>query len=333
MIFKSFEFKKIDIKNHNFYLFYGENDGLKRELINENFKKIFKDNVSYYEENYILQNLTNFFDEILTKSFFENEKIIIISDASNKIIDTIQELIEKKIDDIYIILLSNKLDKKSKLRSLFEKDKKLICVPFYSDNYQSLFYIVSNFFKKRNISVSQEILNIMIDRANGERQNLLNELEKIESFLIGKTKIILEDILKLTNMSKNSNHSELVDYCLAKNEKKLLSFINENHFSNEDTIIIIRMFLSKAKRLLKINNEVDLKNNIDAVITTFKPPIFWKDKDTVKQQAINYSTKNTELLIRDINKTELQIKKNYNNSINILLDFMLQESKQINSKI
>ncbi len=333
MILKSFEFKKINIKNYNFYLFYGENDGLKRDLVNENFKKTFKDNVSYYEENYILQNQTNFFDEILTKSFFEDEKLIIISETSNKIINTIQELIEKKINDIYLILLSGKLDKKSKLRSLFEKDKKLICVPFYSDNYQSLFYIVSNFFKKKKIPVSQEILNIIIDRANGERQSLQNELKKIESFLIDKKKIILEDILKLTNMSENANYSELVDYCLAKNEKKLLNFINENHFSNEDTIIIIRTFLYKAKRLLKINNEINSKKNIDEVITTFKPPIFWKDKATVRQQAINYSTKRTELLIRDINKTELQIKKNYNNSINILLDFMLKESKQINNKI
>ena len=326
MIFKSFEFKKINIRKHNLYLFYGENDGLKKELINENFKKIFENNVSYYEENYILQNQSNFFDEILTKSFFENEKLIIISDARNKIIDTIQELIEKKIKDIYVILLSDKLDKKSKLRSLFEKDKQLICIPFYSDNYKSLFYIINNFFKKKNIPISQEILNIVIDKANGERQNLQNELKKIESFLIGKKKINLGDILKLTNMSENLNFSELADYCLAKNEKKLLNFINENHFSNEDTIIIIRTFLSKAKRLLKINNEINIRKNIDEVITTFNPPIFWKDKDLVKQQAINYSIESTQLLIRDINETELQIKKNYNNSINILLDFILKET-------
>ena len=333
MIFRSFEFKKIEVKKYNFYLFYGENEGLKKELIDNNFKKTFQNSIYSYEENLILQNQKNFFDEILTKSFFETEKLIIISEASNKIIDIIEELIEKKIQDIYIILLAYKLDKKSKLRSLFEKDKKLICVPFYSDNYQSLFYIADNFFKKKNIPVSQEILNTLINRANGDRQNLQNEINKIESFLISKKKVILEDILKLTNMSENNNFSELVDYCLAKNEKKLLSIINENHFSSEDSILIIRTFLSKAKRLSKINNEMKSGKNIDKVITFLKPPIFWKDKELVKQQIRNYSAQQTELLIKSINQTELEIKKNYNNSLNILLNFMLNEGKQINNEI
>ena len=333
MIFKSFEFKQIEVKKYNFYLFYGENEGLKKELISNNFKKKFKNNTYNYEESLILQNQKNFFDEILTKSFFETEKLIIISETSNKIINLIEELIEKKLQDTYIILLANKLDKKSKLRSLFEKDKKLVCIPFYSDNYQSLYYIAENFFKKKNIPVSQEILNTLINRANGDRQNLQNEIIKIESFLINKKKITLNDVMKLTNMSENNSFSELVDYCLAKNEKKVLSIINENHFSSEDTILIIRTFLSKAKRLSKINNEMKSIKNIDQVITHLKPPIFWKDKDIVKLQIKNYSTQKTELLIKSINQTELEIKKNYNNSLNILLDFMLNEGKQISNEI
>ena len=333
MIFKSFEFKKIEVKKYNFYLFYGENEGLKKELINNNFQKIFKKSTYNYEESLILQNQKKFFDEILTKSFFEKEKLIIVSETSNKIIDIIEELIEKKVQDIYIILLANKLDKRSKLRSLFEKNEKLICIPFYSDNYQSLFYIADNFFKRKKIPVSQEILNTLINRANGDRQNLQNEINKIENFLINKKKVILEDVLKLTNMSENNNFSELVDCCLAKNEKKLLNIINENHFSSEDTIIIIRTFLSKAKRLSKINNEMKSEKNIDKVITFLKPPIFWKDKELVKQQIRNYSAQQTELLIKSVNQTELEIKKNYNNSLNILLDFMLNEGKQINNEI
>lgn len=331
MIFKSFEFKKINIKKQNFYLFYGENNGLKKELIDDNFKKTFKDKTYNYEENIILQNQKGFFDEILTKSFFEDEKLIIVKGVTNKILNIIEELIEKKINDSYIILIADKLDKKSKLRNLFEKGKNLICVPFYSDNYQSLFYLADNFFKKKNIPVSQEILNTLINRANGDRQNLKNEIEKIENFSIKKKKIILEDILKLTNMVDNKNFSELVDYCLAKNEKKILNIINENHFSNEDTIIIIRTFLAKAKRLLKINNEIKMKNNIDQVVASFKPPIFWKDKDLVKEQLKNYSIQNTRKLINSINNTEFLIKKNYNNSVNILLDFMFNEGKKINS--
>ena len=333
MIFKSFEFKKIDIKKYNFYLFYGENNGLKKELIEVNFRKVFKDKTYNYEENSILLNQKKFFDEILTKSFFENEKLIIISSTSNKIFDVVEEIIEKRIADVTVILLADKLDKKSKLRSLFEKDKSLICIPFYSDNYQSLFYIAESFFKKIKISVNQEILNTLINRASGDRQNLKNEINKIENFLINKKKISLQEVLKLTNLSENNNFSELVDNCLAKNEKKLLNIINENNFSNDDTIIIIRTFLYKAKRLLRINNELKSKKNIENVLTSFKPPIFWKDKDLVKQQIKNYSEENAETLIQSISDTELKIKKNYNNSINILLDFVLNLGKQINNKI
>lgn len=331
MILKSFEFKKINTNNFNFYLFYGENNGLKKDLISSNFEKSFEEKIYKYEENFILQNEKNFFDEVLTNSFFEDKKLIIISETTNKILNIIEELIQRNLKDIFIILISDKLDKKSKLRSLFEKDKNLICVPFYSDNYQSLFYMANNFFKKLNISVSQQILNILINRANGDRQSLKNEMMKIENYLKDKKKINLNEVLKLTNLNENDNFSELVDICLAKNEKKLINIINENNFSNEDTILIIRIFLSKTKRLIKINDEVSQNKNLDKVLTTFKPPIFWKDKDLVKQQIKNYSKENLELLMHSINKTELLIKKNYNNAINILLDFILDQGKEINN--
>ena len=278
MILKSFEFKKINTNNFNFYLFYGENNGLKKDLISSNFEKSFEEKIYKYEENFILQNEKNFFDEVLNNSFFEDKKLIIISETTNKILNIIEELIQRNLKDIFIILISDKLDKKSKLRSLFEKDKNLICVPFYSDNYQSLFYMANNFFKKLNISVSQQILNILINRANGDRQSLKNEMMKIENYLKDKKKINLNEVLKLTNLNENDNFSELVDICLAKNEKKLINIINENNFSNEDTILIIRIFLSKTKRLIKINDEVSQNKNLDKVLTTFKPPILSSEK-------------------------------------------------------
>ncbi len=331
MIVKSFEFKKINIKKHNIYLFYGENNGFKNDLINNNFKVIFKDSLYNYEESFVLKNKEDFFDRVLTKSFFEKEKLIVISDVTEKIKDVIEEFIEKKIIDVFFILNANKLDKRSKLRTLFEKDKNLICVPFYSDNFQTLFYIVDNFFKKSKIPISQETLNLIINRANGNRQNLYNELSKIESFVQNKKEISLEDIIKLTNLSENNSYSELVDNCLAKNNKKLLNIINENNYSSEDTILIIRTFLNKAKRLLKINEEIKKDNSIDNILTYFKPPIFWKDKDLVKQQLKNYSRDSVEKLINSINEIELQIKKNHNNSINILLDFIITQGKIINN--
>ena len=331
MIIKSFELKKIDIKKFNIFLLYGENQGLKRELIEDNFKKVLTNNVYNFDENQVIQNPDNLFNEIFNKSLFENEKLIIVSSVTNKITKIIEELVEKKFQDVFLILISDKLEKKSKLRSLFEKEKKFICIPFYADNYQSLNHILINFFKRVNIQVSQEIINVLVNRANGDRQNLKNEIDKIENFLIGKKKINLEDIIKLTNMSNNNSYSELVDNCLAKNERKIINIINENIFSYEDTIIIIRTFLSKAKRLLKINSEIKFKNNLDEVIKTIKPSVFWKDIDLVKQQLKSYNLEGTENLINNINDTETLIKKNSVNSVKILLDFILGQSKKISN--
>ena len=331
MIIKSFEFKKIDIKKYNFYLFYGENEGLKKELINTNFKKHFENKVYNYEENYVLNNEKEFFDTILTKSFFDSDKLIIVSGVSNKIFNIVEQIIEKEVNDVFVILIADKLEKKTKLRNTFEKEKNLICIPFYADNFQSLLYIAKDFFKKINISVSQEILNVLIDKANGDRQSLKNEIDKIENFCRSKNKIDLEQISKLTNLNEKNNMSELVDVCLAKNDKKLLKIINENNFSKEDAILIIRTFLSKAKRLQSLNQEIQLNPNVDNVINNYKPPIFWKDKELVKQQISNYSKENIKTLLEKITKTELLIKKNYNSSINILLDFMINQGERVNN--
>ena len=331
MIVKSFELKKIDIRKFNIFLLYGENQGLKKELIEDNFKKILSSNVYNFEENQVIQNQDNFFDQIFNKSLFEDEKLIIVSGVTNKITKIIEELVEKKFQDIFLILISDKLEKKSKLRSLFEKKKEFICIPFYPDNFQSLNHILINFFKRVKIQVSQEVINVLINRANGDRQNLKNEIDKIENFLISRKKINLEEIMKLTNMSNNNSYSELVDNCLAKNERKIRHMINENIFSYEDTIIIIRTFLTKAKRLLKINNETKFKNNLDEVIKSIKPSVFWKDIDLVKQQVKSYNLEKTEKLINKINDTEILIKKNSINSVNILLDFILGQSKKTNN--
>ena len=333
MIHKYFEFNKIQIKKYNYYLFYGENEGLKNEIIDNHFKRLFGSNIYKYDETSILQNPNDLFDKIQNKSFFENEKLIILTGITNKFTPTINEIVEKKLKDIFIILIADKLDKKSKLRLLFEENNTFVCVPFYADNYQSLFYIIDNFFKKNKIKVSQEIINILINRANGNRRILNNEIKKIESFIINKKQIKQEDILKLTNMGENNTFSELADYCLAKNEKKILDIINDNNFSTEDTIIIIRTLLAKAKRLLNINDIINSKNNVEDALKAVKPPVFWKDVDLVKKQIKNYTLRGTQKLIDNINETELLIKKNHNNSINILLDFIISQSKEINNKI
>ena len=330
MILKSFELNKIDY-NKKLYLFYGDNQGHKNQIIEEKFKKNYSDSTYYYEENEILNNKEIFFNNILTKSFFEKEKLIIINRATDKLKDIIDEIIQKKIIDIILILNSNTLEKKSKLRALFEKNKETICVPFYEDNNQTLSAIVSLFFRTQKISISQQLINLITSRARGDRQNLNNELQKIESFIKNKSKIDMQDILKLTNLAENYNVSELIDSCLSKNKKKTAHILNENNYSLEDCILIVRSLLIKSKRLIKLCEKTKRTKNIEQVISNFKPPIFWKDKEVVKLQIRNWSYKNAEKLIYETNNIELQIKKYSNNSVNILSDFIIKQSSSVSN--
>ena len=240
-------------------------------------------------------------------------------------------LIEKDPQDIQFILNSKCLEKKSTLRKFFEKEKKIICVPFYEDNNQTLNSIISQFFRNKKIPISQQLINILIVRSRGDRKNLNNELVKIESFSLNKKNINLQEIIKLTNLADNYNASELVDHCLAKNTKKTATILNENNYSDEDSIIIIRTLLAKLKRLLKIYDLIGDDSNIENAISSFKPPIFWKDKPFVIQQIKSWGKNELEYLIYKTNEVEYLIKKNSSLAKNILFDFMINNSKKINS--
>ena len=328
MIIKSFEISKINFNKNNFYLLYGENEGYKNEVIKKHFEKIYPNSIYRHDENQILDDKDKFLNGLLSKSFFDIKKLIIISRVSDKIVDLIEEIISKNIKDITIILSAKILEKKSKLRNFFEKEKKIICVPFYADSSQTLNSIVLKFFKEKKISISQQTINLLIERCRGNRDNLNNELEKIENFSKSEKKINSDDILKLTNLAENYNATELTDNCLAKNIKKTTNILNENHYSTEDCILITRTLLIKAKRLLKIQEEINSSKNIEEVVANFKPPIFWKDKEIVKKQIANWPLKKIKNMITNINNIELLIKKNSINSLNILSDFIISQTKK-----
>ena len=331
MILKLIELNKLKLENYTFYLFYGDNEGLKEETIRNFFENKYQNKIHRYEEKEILDNINDFYNTVLTKSFFDNEKLIIISRVSDKVRAIIEELIEKKPDDIRFILNSKNLEKKSNLRKLFEKEKSIICIPFYEDNNQTLNSIVSEFFKNKKIPISQQLINILIERCRGDRKNLNNELQKIEGFSLNKKSITSQEIIKLTNLADNYSASELIDHSLAKNTRKTVTILNENNYSDEDNIIIIRTLLTKLKRLVKIYELVDEKNNIDQAVASFKPPIFWKDKPLVTQQMLSWKKNQLENLIYESNEIELLVKKNSSVAKNILSDFIINNSKKVNN--
>ena len=324
MILKSYEINKINQSINHLILFYGKNEGLKNEAINVLIKD--KNNISNYEEKEILDNESNFIENILSKSLFEQQKFILIKRATDKILKIIENLNSKNLEDTIIIVNSDNLEKKSKLRSFFEKDKTLICIPFYPDNDLTLSKLAYNFFKNKKILISPSSINLIVNKCSGDREKLVNELHKIEFFTKNGKKIDNVSISKLINLNENHSISELVDNCLAKNKKKTISILNENNFNNEDCIMITRSFISKAKKLLILSKTFETNKNIDLTISSAKPPIFWKEKEITKQQILKWSSKNIKQLIYSLSETELQIKKNINNSINLITDFILFQS-------
>ena len=332
MISKYYEINKFK-KKINFFLFYGENEGQKIDVIQSNFNEFTKENTFKYSEKEIIENNQLLFENIYSKSFFENEKLILISNVTDKIFDLIGKVISDNVSDVVIILLAKRLDKKSKIRNLFEKEKITLIVPFYEDTLQTLNSIAKKILNENKINLSQENLNFIIERAQGDRINLKNELQKIVLLSKGEKKIDLNDIFKLTNLSENYSANELVDNCLCKNKKKTLNILNENIPSNEDNILILRTFLNKLKRLRKLRLSLRKSNNVDQTINTFKPPIFWKDKNIIKQQIKIWELNDIENFIVDLNNTESLIKKNPQISNQVISDMILDKVENSNIQI
>ena len=149
MIIKSFEIEKIKLSKNDFILLYGSNEGHKTQVINKLFIKTFNGEISRFDEKEILNNYEEFISSLLNKSLFEEYKLIVISRASEKILKLVNEILERNIEKIKVIINSDNLEKKSKLRNLFEKNKELTCIPFYEDNEKNLSSIAQIFFREK----------------------------------------------------------------------------------------------------------------------------------------------------------------------------------------
>jgi len=331
MIIKTSELNQIKTNNNSFILFYGANDGFKKNSINLITNG--KEDTLHFEENEVLENHNHFISSLLTKSLFNEKKIILINRVTDKIFKIIEELTLKEPEDLKIILNAGNLEKKSKIRSFFEKNDKCICVPFYPDNEDTLLKIATSFFKAKNIAVSFSNINLIINRCNGDRGVLNNELEKIENYTKNGKKINDEALSKLTNLIENHDISKLIDNCLAKNKKKTVNIINDNNFTNEDCILIVRVFLNKLKKILKLSTDYKSSKNINLTISKAKPPIFWKDKEITKQQILKRKPEEIKFLIYKLNELELFSKKNFGSAINLITDFILEHSSETNNVI
>ena len=315
MIIKSFEIDKKKISEFKVFLIYGENEGLKKEIINK-IKKNHSGKEVKYDETQVLKNTTEFYNQVKNNSLFEEKKIFLLERCTDKISETVMEICEDVTEDL-IIINCGLLEKKSKLRKNIEDSKKAVIIPTYKDNSQSLINIANTFFNEKKINISHETLNLLVSRCNGDRGFLKLELEKISNYLSDKRIISLKEISTLTNLSENYSASELVDASLSKNVKKTCQMLVENNYSNEDTFLILRVFLQKTKKILSLLENLNTDKSIERVISKYKPAIFWKDKPIIEKQLKIWSLEAVKNLIYKINDIETKIKKD--NSLGLIL--------------
>ena len=337
MIIKNYEVQKnkSNFSKYNFFLLHGENQGLKKDI--RKFIKTAieqKDNnveILFLYEDEILDNEENFYNFIYAGSLFNNKKIITIYEATDNIIKKISDIYDKYPENVFLIIFSEILGKRSKLRNFFETNKKTICIPCYLDNEKDLKVISQSELKKNNIMLSQETINLLIEKSNSDRDNLRNEIEKIHLYSLNKKKLELNDIKSLINFSGDYKSDIFINECLCGNINQYKKIISELYVNTINQILLLRILSNKIQRLLKIKAEESKSNNVDNLISKVKPAIFWQEKSLVKKQLSIWSLNDLKKIIGEINDTELLCKKNPQISKVIFFNFFSKICKKSNN--
>ena len=318
MIHKSYlveqQIEKID---KGITLFYGENLGLIddfKELIRKYNKK--SEIIRFNEEEIIKKNVV-FFREISSDSLFSEKKVIFIDQASDKILDLIQEV--EKIDlKESVYLFSSILEKKSKLRAFFEKSKKYNIVPCYEDNEVTLKKIILQSLKDFK-GITTENINLIIDNCSFNRTKLKNELDKIKSFFHDKI-LKTAEIEKLLNIKTNNDFDKLKDAALLGNRKNTNKLLSDTILEAEKNIFYLNSINQRLGKLLEINNN---NSNVEKAINDLRPPIFWKDKPNFISQAKVWNQKKINIIMKNTYDIEIKIKSNSSIDKNLLIKKLL----------
>ena len=337
MIIKSYEVQKnkSNFPKYNFFLLYGENLGLKKDIRKFIKTSIEQENnnveILFLYEGEILANEENFHNLIYGGSLFSDKKIITIYEATDKIIKKISDIYDKYPENVFLIIFSGILEKRSKLRNFFEANKKAICIPCYLDSEKDLEVIAQLELKKNNIMLSQEAINLLIEKSNSDRNNLRNEIGKIHSYSLNKKKLELTDIISLINFSGDYKSDIFINECLCGNIKQYKKIISELYVNTVNQILLLRILSNKIQRLIKIKAKENKSNNVDNLINAIKPTVFWKEKPLLKKQLSTWSLNNLKKIIDEINNIELLCKKNPQISKVIFFNFFSKICKKANN--
>ena len=323
MILKSYIIEKNLSSLDKIYvsLFYGENIGLKDEIkekITERYKSCEK---IILDQSEILRNEKVLNDQIYNTSLFNKDKIIFINDVSEKIKKTLLEVISEEQSNVKIFLFSTNLDKKSSLRGTFEKNKNLAIIPCYQDNERTLSEYTRNKLHEYK-GLSQNIINLLVSNSGLDRKVLSNEIEKIKS-LFSKKEIAQEKILQLINNPHNTEFDSLRDACLEADENRLNKNLGNVVFQNEDTFFYLNSLSLRIQKLMDLNNQLKIDNNLEIAMDNIKPKIFWKDKPVFQKQIKKWNLKKLEEGKKMISEVEIDIKTKFSGYNDIIIKNLL----------
>ena len=325
MIIKNYEIKKSlsSFLEKKIFLIYGENYGLKKDIKKIIFSKLEKKDPEYLSlsEEEIIKNEEAFYNFVNLKSLFNNQKILVVNNVTDKITKYVKYIDDTKLEDILIIFFAEILEKKSKLRNLFEASKKNICIPCYYDTEKDLEIIALKELSDDKINLSREIINFLVKQANGDRSNLRNELDKIKSFSKGKKDSDFTQIKKLINFSGEIKVDNLVNICLCGDKINVNNLLSELYTKSISEIFLLKVLSNKIRKLIEIKKMSEDKQNLDFLINNYKPPIFWKEKPIIKKQLIIWNLFDLKKIIYQISDIETDCKRNPEISKIIFLKF------------
>jgi len=324
MIYKSYILEQ-NIKtafDKKMFLFYGENQGLKSD-----FKNQIKENKKDYEiirlyQEDLLKNEELFFNEINNKSLFNENKIILINEATDKIFPQIEK-IENMISNEKVFIFSDILDKKSKLRNCFEKSNNLGVVACYEDNEAQMRKIISTKLKEYQ-RVTPQLINQIIQTSGLNRSKTNNEIDKIKSFFTNK--IIDETkVDSLLNIRTNEDFNKLKDAALNGNKENTNKLLADTAFTLENNVLYLSLINQRIMLLEKINILKENKKNIENIIHNLRPPVFWKDKPMIISQSTKWNSYNIKEAIKKTYEAELQLKSNSSINKEVIIKNLIVE--------
>ena len=288
------------------FLFYGENFGLKNEF-KKKIKAKYKNSkiVNYYQDE-IIKDETIFLNEVNNFSLFEEEKIFFINQASDKILEIILKF-EKEIEGTKVYLFSEVLDKKSKLRNFFEKSKLYGITACYLDNEITIKKIIQKNLKDFKI-LSPQAINIIYNNCGLDRIKLSNEIDKIKTFFQNK-ELQLDKLEEILNLRTNDDFNVLKDEAFKGNKQKTNTLLSDTIFEEEKNIYYLNLINQKLDKLAQIN-QYKFNSNYEAAISKVKPPIFWKDKPIIIEQARRWDANKIRNILAKTHHIEIQIKSN-----------------------